>query len=111
MDARKPSDVTKEVVSEAQKVATFVCVVQTMVDLVPRDNSLIRVQYIGNATSIRYNFRIDCVSANLLTGEGLEDVFDIVLVVVLTSRCGIFREHVTGYDRPFRPRIIREHMD
>ncbi|PIL23323.1 hypothetical protein GSI_14634 [Ganoderma sinense ZZ0214-1] len=78
VDAREPGILSPATVDVAQRVATSTCVVHTKLDLVPCDYSHNHLRYLGSKPLLSHRFDIDCLSVNLTTGEGIDDVLAFI---------------------------------
>ncbi|TBU44712.1 hypothetical protein BD309DRAFT_990089 [Dichomitus squalens] len=75
VDARQPSsDIEEDTVAAARRVAQSICILHTKTDLVPGDHSNRHLGYLGSHPYLSYKWDVDCLSASLATGEGVDDI-------------------------------------
>ncbi len=78
LDAQEPEIFSPATLDVARGVATSTCVVHTKIDLVPCDYSDRHLRYLGSKPFLSHQFDVDCLSVNLKTGAGVEDVLAFI---------------------------------
>ena len=78
LDAREPEILSPKTIDVARKVAISTCVVHTKSDLVPCDYSDLHLRYLTSKPLLSHDFDIDCLSVNLTTEEGADDVLAFI---------------------------------
>ncbi|KAI1789342.1 hypothetical protein LXA43DRAFT_1021738 [Ganoderma leucocontextum] len=85
VDAQEPGEVSLTTLDTARRFATSTCVVHTKRDLIPCDNSERHLSYLSSKYDLSLKFDIDCLSVNVTTGDGINDVLAFVGTSVTDS--------------------------
>ncbi|KAI1794471.1 hypothetical protein LXA43DRAFT_142471 [Ganoderma leucocontextum] len=78
LDAQEPEGLSPATLDVARRIATSTCIVHTKLDLVPCDYSERHLRYLGSKPFLSYKFDVDCLSVNLATGQGVDDVLAFI---------------------------------
>ena len=104
LDAREPEVLLPDTLDVARRVATSACVLHTKLDLVPCDYSEPHLRYLASKPLLSHQFDVDCLSVNLTTGEGVDDVLAFIGALSLACR-GLGASHV-----PLQDTLSQEHL-
>ncbi len=78
VDSQEPSEVPLTTLDTARIIATSTCIVHTKRDLVPNDYSEHHISYLSSKYDLLQKFDLDCFSANLTTGQGIDEVLAFI---------------------------------
>ncbi|PIL23322.1 hypothetical protein GSI_14633 [Ganoderma sinense ZZ0214-1] len=78
LDARKPEIISLDTIDVARRIAISTCVVHTKLDLVPCDYSDPHLRFLASRPLLSHRLDVDCLSVNLKTGEGIDDILAFI---------------------------------
>ncbi|KAM5530676.1 hypothetical protein V8D89_015648 [Ganoderma adspersum] len=85
VDSQDPREVPLTTLETTRRIAPSTCVVHTKGDRVPSDYSEHHISYLSSKYDLWQKYDIDCLSTNLITGEGIDDVIAFIGASVTDS--------------------------